>query len=133
MGYREPRVFANLTAIDTDYEGLELRVLKTAKLQLFLDLQTMDGMDSMDVFGDIILDSWNLEDADTGEPIPPTGAGMRQISPDLARWIIERWIEEVATVSSPLSRPSGNGSPSEEELTALASLSESLTPSSEQN
>ena len=110
-GFRLPERTAGITFEGTTYDGAEIRVRLSVTFAQFIALresaqgEDQEGMARL--FGDNVLMEWNLEDAD-GEPIPADGDGMLAIPLELTNLIVQHWVEEVAGVPAPLSRPSGD-------------------------
>ena len=112
MGYRVPDRTNILEGFTGDFEGLEVTCNQNSTVDLYLELSGAledDRItDAFDIFGDHILASWNLEDAD-GTPVPATGAALRLQPVDLAILIVRTWLTERTAVPAPLERPSTNG------------------------
>lgn len=115
MGYRQPTKTARIVGTD-EWEGLEAEaLLSPIPMRFSFDLQTKAASGDpeqikaayMD-FGDTILRSWNLVDAD-GEPIPATGEGVLQADARLVGEIIARWGEAVAQPPLPTGGLHSNG------------------------
>ena len=110
-GFRVPEKTARITFAGTDYDGAEIRVLLSVTFGQFIALresaQSEDQERMARLFGDDVLMSWNLEDAD-GQPIPANGDGMLAIPLELTNLVVQHWVEEIAGVPGPLSEPSGD-------------------------
>lgn len=72
--------------------------------------------------------SWNLEDPDTGEPLPPTMDSVRKIDNDLASALNNAWVQSLIGVhdADPLPESSTSGEPSLVESVPMEALSPSL-------
>ena len=73
-------------------------------LGMFLEMQDFEN--NMDVafkkFGDEIVVSWNLE-TNEGEPIEPSGDGMKQLTVQLATQLIGDWGEQISNPTESVS------------------------------
>ena len=81
MGYKIPN--RKLVIELSDYQGAEIKCLLDVKMKTFFSLQDLasdnDSIESAyTVFGNEILESWNLETAD-GTAIPANAEGMLEI------------------------------------------------------
>ena len=105
-GFRIPKRTARLIFVD-DYEGAEIVVRLDVPVAIFLEIQDLvssgDQLRVFEMFGDKVLDEWNLQD-DDGNPHPPTGFGMNSIPIHLANNILEQWVEVATKVPAPLDR-----------------------------
>ena len=94
---------------DGDYAGAEAYCFLDVSMDLFLRFQRIsaEGNDHDTAraifydFGEKILQSWNLAEAD-GTVIPATGDGFMSLPPKLATETILRWTQAVGAVSAPL-------------------------------
>ncbi|WP_225840317.1 hypothetical protein [Streptomyces sp. NK08204] len=101
-----------------DYHGAEARVRGMS----FGEYQEATGLDGGDGDGGSAsikrfashLVSWNLEDEDTGEPIPPTEEGIKAVDHDLVVALSNAWIQTLLGVhdADPLPETSPSGEPS---------------------
>lgn len=105
MTYGEWEVAANLDGAGGDTEGAPV-------VQRFADH----------------LISWNLEDPETGEPLPPTLDSVKKIDKDLIRNLNNAWVNSLIGVhdADPLPESSASGEPSLVESVPMEALSESL-------
>jgi len=114
-GFKIPKRTARLV-FSGDYEGAEVVVRLNIPVGTFLDIQTLvdeqrqkEGTDEsaetirnvFQVFGDIVLDEWNLQD-DDGKSIPCNAEGMNSIPVDLANIILSEWSEVAVQTPDPL-------------------------------
>lgn len=124
MGYKREKKVYKLKFEDAQYDGLEVKVksLTMGELVGFTKLLEIknnkaDSEESLDAFDQLLenfsksLVSWNLEDEDD-TPVPTTKEGLMSQDPEFIFYVIESWLEAVAGVPTPLSRPSENGKPS---------------------
>jgi len=111
-GFRIPKRTARLLFSDTQYEGAEVVVRLDVPIAGFVEIQDLIASESQlqvfRVFGDKVLDSWNLQ-RDDGTPIPADGEGMNSISMDLGNVILSEWAEIATQVPPPLEGNSNNG------------------------
>lgn len=119
MGYRRERRLFNLKFEDPEYAGLEVLIrtlpvgefLGLAKLQAALSADDTDVAAVEKLFR-VFLDKlirWNVEDPDTGEPVPTTMAGLQTLELDFVLVIIGAWISGMAGVSPSLGKDSPSG------------------------
>ena len=103
--YTVQRRRAILEFVDPDYEGMHIEARLDVDLRTFLDLQTLAGGADSDpeglrsafqMFGDEILESWNLQDED-GTVLPPNAAGFLSLPPTLGTAILGAWTESATT------------------------------------
>jgi hypothetical protein len=92
---------------------LEVNVRPDVSLQAFFDMQLWLGSGNAaemkkacQLFGDEVLDSWNLEDKNG--PVPANADGFLTLPIQLATKIIEGWSEEAASAGK-VSSPALNG------------------------
>ena len=108
-GFRVPERTAHIQFEDTDYDGAEVWIRLNVSFARYLELREAseagDQARMTRMFGDNMLDRWNLED-DDGIPIPADGDGMMQIPLDFATLIITQWVDTVSDVPDPLGQPS---------------------------
>lgn len=129
MGYkRNPKVYNLVFDESTEYPGLEVQV-RTLSMGQFLSVLTGDGGAgapgrTFDLFVERLV-GWNLEDEETGEPVPVTREAIEDEDDDLINAITKRWAFEVLGVSAPLESGSDSGgiSPAESLLTEVPSES----------
>ena len=137
-GYRRVRTVKLTWADDTEFAGFEVRakrisVGKFLGLMPLLDLD-MDAMSAADVesmrelfveFGRVLV-SWNLEDEDSGDPVPCTPDAFLEQDLALVMAVISAYGEHVAGVAAPLDSGSPSGEPSLEASIPMEPLSSSL-------
>lgn len=72
--------------------------------------------------------SWNLEDPETGQPLPPTMESIKQVDYRLIGALNNAWINTLVGVhaADPLPESSPSGEPSPVESIPMEALSESL-------
>ena len=120
-GFRIPDRTAHIQFEDTDYDGAEVWIRLNVSFGRYLELreasETGDQAVMTRIFGDNMLQRWNVED-DEGNPIPANGEGMLQIPLDFATLIITQWVDTVSDVPDPLELPSGDLSTLEAASTA---------------
>ena len=140
MGYEAPGTGNKLDFTGTPYEGLEVTV-DSVPLGLLMDI--MEGYEAITAMGDnvdvatarpviqsllqnfgSVLESWNVERR--GQPVPPTPAGLRTLDLTFVMAIIGAWFTGTAQAPPPLQPSSPSGSPSPEELAAMAAQSSAL-------
>jgi hypothetical protein len=131
-GFKIPKRMAVLKFEDTDYLGAEVTVALDVSIAFYLEFQALGAKlgdegnlgsvnDTFRMFGDEILDSWNLEG------INADGEGMTRIPYAFANVIIAAWLEAMGVVPDPLGGQSADGEQSPEPLaeTEQKSLSRS--------
>ena len=118
-GFRLPEKTARINFDGTDYDGAEIQLRLSVTFAQFIALrESAQGEDQETMarlFGETVLMSWNLEDAD-GQPIPADGDGMLAIPLELTNLVVQHWVEAVAGVPGPLPEPS-------EDINTLAAAS----------
>jgi hypothetical protein len=135
MGFVPPTTGVKLEFEGTQYEGLEV-TMDSVSTGTVLDIMDQfetakDGDPAalrvlLDGFS-VALESWNIEDRKSGQPVPATIDGLRTLDFTLAMAVIGAWIGSVASAPPPLPGSSPSGSPSPEgPIPALAALSSSL-------
>jgi hypothetical protein len=104
--YTVQRRRAVLKFTDPDYVGMHIETRLDVDLRTFLDLQTLAGSTDSDpdglraafrMFGDEILESWNLQDED-GTMLSPDGDGFLTLPPALGTAILGAWTSAATTV-----------------------------------
>jgi len=92
---------AILEFADPDYEGIHIEARLDVDLRTFLDLQALassseNNADSLraafQMFGDEVLESWNLQDED-GTVLTPDAVGFLSLPPALGTAILGAWTE----------------------------------------
>lgn len=113
-----PAVY-RVEAADEDLAGLWMRV-RSCTLGQLLDLGfgppgsgPAGERDPREVFGEFAgrLVEWNVCDPDTGEPVPPTYAGLRSLDEDFARRLLGLWENAITGVPAPFVNASNGGPP----------------------
>jgi len=88
-----------------DYAGLHIETRLDVDLRTFLDLQVLAGSEgakandlreAFSMFGDQILESWNLQDED-GTPLSADAAGFLTLPPSLGTAILTAWSDAAST------------------------------------
>lgn len=131
-GFRPGRKVYKLVWDDGhDLAGLVVRA-RTVSTGVFLELTDMadrakwgtdEAKEMMVRFAEVLV-SWNLEDEDTGVPVPASFEGLLSQEFDLVMAVINQWMDAVAGVSGPLDPPASGGP-----LSPVASLPmEPLSP-----
>ncbi len=125
MGYKIPDRTVVLEGFTDDFEGLEVTCTRNAPMSTYLELDALWQADkrgeALQLFGDVILDGWNLE-TDAG-PVAANGTTLKEQPPDFAAIIIEAWLRGVTDVPAPLEQPSTNGTAEKEAPLDLGSMS----------
>jgi len=105
QGFRIPKKTARLKFND-EYEGAEVVIRIDVPVGTYLEIQDLIDAEKhlrvFQLFGDSILESWNLLD-DDGSSIPADGKGMNLIPIDLANIILNEWAGVAVQASDPLS------------------------------
>jgi hypothetical protein len=119
MAFKRKRKIYNLDFEGTEYEGLEVKVrgLTTGEYLEIVSLSApgtegdaeTDGM--LRMFANHLL-SWNLEDEETGEPVPTTYEGVITNDFVMNMYIINAWTQALATVPESTEKKSVTGEPS---------------------
>ena len=103
-GFRIQKRTARLV-FSGDYEGAEVVVRLDVPVSVFIQIQDMVSNDDQfrvfEVFGDKVLEEWNIEN-DDGNPVPSTAEGMQNVPLEFANIIIEKWGEVSTQPSAPL-------------------------------
>ena len=96
---------AILVFAQPEYEGIRIEARLDVDLRTFLDLQQLAGASdnnpeglraAFTMFGDEILDSWNLQDED-GTVLPANADGFLSLPPSLGTAILGAWTESATT------------------------------------
>jgi hypothetical protein len=96
---------AVLVFAQPEYEGIHIEARLDVDLRTFLDLQQLAGQsennpedlrDAFRMFGDQILDTWNLQDED-GTVLPADAEGFLCLPPALGTAILGAWSEAATT------------------------------------
>lgn len=135
MGYKRAKT-VKLTWADGEMAGFEVRI-KRVSIERFLELGPLldsidaDGMDGLQGVRDLVLEfgtilaSWNLEDEDTGEPVPCTSEEFLRQDLGLVKAVVDAWAQSIAGVAAPLDGRSPSGGQSLEESLPMEVLSPS--------
>ncbi|MER6235959.1 hypothetical protein ABT185_07765 [Streptomyces clavifer] len=113
-----------------EYAGFEA-TLRGQHLGGFLNLMGIGEVDMSNI-GDQLremgraLISWNLEDEDTGIPVPVTPEAVMAQDQDLMFALATAWVDALKGVPAPLETSSTDGQPSLEASLPMEPLSESL-------
>ena len=90
---------------EAEYAGLHIEARLDVDLRTFLDLQSLTGGDNstpddlrtaFSMFGNDILESWNLQD-EGGKMLPPDASGFLSLPPALATKVLGAWTEAATT------------------------------------
>lgn len=134
MGYKtKVKTITIRFAEDHQFHGAEAKV----KGMTFGEWEVAAGLDGGEGDkggGDAIkrffehLVSWNLEDEDTGQPIPPTIEAAKKVDKDLITGLNNAWVNALIGVhdGDPLPESSPSGEPSPVESIPMETPSESL-------
>lgn len=132
MGYRHKAKRINVTFTEPhDFAGFEA-VLRGKNLAGFLDLQGIGEVDKSSLGEQLremsqSLISWNLEDEETGDPVPVTPDAVMAQDQDLMIALAGAWMDGlVGAIRGPLETSSTDGPPSPEASIPMEPLSESL-------
>lgn len=134
MGYKAKRK-TYLITFDEGHEhhGAEARL----RGMTYGEWEVAAGLDGGDGDGDGAravkrfvehLISWNLEDEETGEPLPTTMDAVKKVDKDLIAALNNAWVQSLIGVhdADPLPESSLSGEPSLVESVPMEALSESL-------
>lgn len=131
MGYQHKRKKINVRFEEPhEYAGFEA-TLRGQHLGGFLNLMGIGEVD-LSSLGDQLremgkaLVSWNLEDEDTGEPVPATPEAAMAQDQDLMIALAKGWTDGLRGIPTPLEQSSTDGPPSLEASLPMEPLSESL-------
>ena len=101
---------AVLVFAQPEYEGIRIEARLDVDLRTFLDLQQLAGASDNNpeglraafrMFGDQILDSWNLQDED-GTVLTADAEGFLSLPPALGTAILGAWSEAATTAGEAL-------------------------------
>lgn len=120
MSFKRKRKVYRLDFAGTEYDGLEVKVrgLTTGEyLDLVSlgapgtegDVQETDGM--LKMFASHLV-SWNLEEDETGEPVPATFEGVKGNDLTMNMYIINAWTDAMVVVPEKTEKKSVTGSDS---------------------
>jgi hypothetical protein len=133
MGYKtKVKTYTIAFAPGHEHHGAEARV-RGMSLGEYMEATGLDGGDGDGDAGSLKnfishLVSWNLENEDTGEPVPPTEEGILSVDHDLVVAMNNAWIKTLTGVhnADPLPESSTSGEPSPAPSIPMEPLSESL-------
>jgi hypothetical protein len=132
MGFRPEKTLYKLTFEGTSYEGLVVRA-GCCTVGEFNDMvrgfgayNTADSNDRLFELFLKYLNDWNLEDPDTGEPVPYTLDGIHGVESQLMSAVVNGWQKAMVGVPRNLSLPSSDGGTLLESSLQLDSVSGSL-------
>ncbi|MGW1814067.1 hypothetical protein ACWCQM_10975 [Streptomyces sp. NPDC002125] len=132
MGYRHKAKRINVKfEAPHDFAGFEA-VLRGKSLGGFLDLQGIGEVDKSSLSEQLremsqSLISWNLEDEETGAPVPVTPEAVLAQDQDLMIALAAAWMDGLlGAIRGPLETSSTDGQPSPEVSIPMEPLSESL-------
>ncbi|MGW3428879.1 hypothetical protein ACWDHW_13125 [Streptomyces melanosporofaciens] len=114
----------------TDYAGFEC-VVRGMNLGEYMEILRLDEVTTGVLDSQVrrfaeSLVSWNLEDPETGEPIPATADEVFRQDMDFMLHVAGKWMDAIHGVSAPLEQTSPDGEPSVAASIPMATLSESL-------
>ncbi|MFJ4837180.1 hypothetical protein [Streptomyces sp. NPDC088746] len=131
-GYRHKAKRINVSFAEPhEFAGFEA-VLRGKSLAGFLDLQGIGEVDKSSLGEQLremslSLISWNLEDEETGAPVPVTPEAVMAQDQDLMIALAAAWMDGLAGgIKGPLEPSSTDGQPSLEASLPMEPLSESL-------
>ncbi len=111
-GYRLPSRTAVLDFSNTEWDGAWVEVRLDVPIGVYLELEGFIAEERFfgmfKPFGDSALVEWNLEE-EGGASIAADGDGMKLVSPRFARFLIDKWMEVVASPPAPLPAASVSG------------------------
>ena len=107
MGYRRIPTIYTLDAI-AEEEGLVVRMasIRLGKLRRLMQLTSDDASDDggigeiLELFQESLI-SWNLEDYESGEPVPLTREAVEEQEIELIMRIVEAWMDRMTGTSGP--------------------------------
>jgi len=113
-GVKPPYVITRRRAVlkfeAPEYAGIHIEARLDVDLKTFLDLQQLAGQsdnnpaglrEAFTMFGEQILESWNLRD-DDGTVLSPDAMGFLALPPALGTAILGAWSEAVSTAGEAL-------------------------------
>jgi hypothetical protein len=114
-----------------EFHGLEVS-LRGMSLGGFLEIQGIGAVDKSTLadqlqrFAESLIE-WNLEDEETGEPVPATPEAVYAQDQELMLMLATHWINALkGGLSAPLERPSPDGEPSLEASIPMETVSSPL-------
>lgn len=134
MGFVPPTTGVKLTFEGSMYEGLEVTMDSVSTGTVLDIMEQFEAAKSGDPAAVLTLlagfstalETWNIEDRKSGEPVPADLDGLRTLDFTLAMAIIGAWVGSVSSAPPPLPGSSPSGGPSPEVLAAMADLSQNL-------
>lgn len=107
MGYRRVPTIYTLDSIPEE-EGLVVRMssIRLGKLRRLMALTADESAgdesvgEILDLFGESLI-SWNLEDFETGAPVPTTKDAIEEQEIELVMRIVEAWMERMTGSDGP--------------------------------
>lgn len=106
MGYRRVPTIYTLDEVK-DEKGLIVRMasIRLGKLRKLMELTADDSNDDgvggiLDLFTESLV-SWNLEDFETGAPVPTSRTAVEDQEFDLIMKIVEAWMERMTGTDGP--------------------------------
>ena len=118
MGFEEPKRTFRLVFEDEDFAGAEVICRRRVSMRVYFEIAKVEESrdaaaveTALRLFGDEILDNWNVEV--DGKPRPANGDGMLDLSPEFGLLILSAWLRAVTELPTPLGDQSnaGNGLP----------------------
>ncbi len=118
MGFRpKKRTQSVIMPEDSEWYGLEVELVPM-DFGMWLELTNSgaDGLSMLDVIHSVekmshSLISWNLEDPDSGEPVPIDQATIMKQDKDMLMALTGRWVNATTGVSDPLPETSSDTAP----------------------
>jgi hypothetical protein len=118
MGFRPKKRTQTVTMTeDSEWYGLEAELVPM-DFGMWLELTNSgaDGLSMLDVIHSVekmscSLISWNLEDPDSGEPVPIDQATIMKQDRDMLMALTGRWVNATTGVSDPLPETSSDTAP----------------------
>lgn len=107
MGYRRVPTIHTLDSIPEE-EGLVVRMasIRLGKLRRLMKLTADESAgdesisEILELFGQSLI-SWNLEDFETGAPVPTTREGIDDQETELVMRIVEAWMDQMTGTDGP--------------------------------
>lgn len=116
MGYRKTPIIYTLE-FDGEHEGLVVRMksMKIGVMRKIIRLIDSDDDNTGAVLDHMVeqvakgLVSWNMEDYETGEPIPATLESVDELDYQVLKMILDKWLDLVTGPSEELGKDSPAG------------------------
>lgn len=107
MGYRRVPTIYTLDSVREE-EGLIVRMasIRLGKMRRLMALTSDSAADDdgiteiLNLFGESLI-SWNLEDFETGAPVPTTREAIEEQEIELVMRIVEAWMERMTGTDGP--------------------------------